>query len=95
MIGGLGGPHKRPAEDPSSGPAPKERPPAATGSFYDYSVVIKGQKRPMRTYSPNEINSNMSAILGGRYEEIKVLASGDLLVKRNCSSRYWVPEIPH
>ena len=78
MIGGLGGPHKRPAEDPSSGPAPKKRPPAATGSFYDYSVVIKGQKRLMRTYSLNDIHTNMSEILGGRYEEIKVLASGAL-----------------
>ena len=81
MLGGSGGSCKRASNEPTAGPACKEKTPDYTGNFDEFSVRIKGVKRSMRLYNPIEINRNLYNFLGGKYKDIKVLSSGDLLVK--------------
>ena len=81
MLGGSGGSCKRASNDPTAGPARKEKPPDNTGNADEFSVRVKGVKRSMRLYNPIEINRNLHNFLGGKYKDIKVLTSGDLLVK--------------
>ena len=81
MAGSSGGASKRAANEPLTGPASKEKHSAPATSTNDYSVVIKGLSRSMRTYNPVLLNRNLCKMLGGNYADIKVLPSGDLYVR--------------
>ena len=87
MAGKSGGSCKRASDEPLSGPVSKGK---SSSTFSDsaHAAVIKGTKRPMRSYNPIEINRNLLKFLGGSVSDIRILPSGDLFVKCTDSSQF-------
>ena len=81
MTGKSGVSCKRAADEAPAGPASKDRPSTSSGTSNDCSVVVKGVDRSMRSYNPIALNRNLCKFLGGSYADIKVLPSGDLLIR--------------
>ena len=55
-------------------------------STEELAVIISGKERRLSSYNPLFVNRQLNKLLGGSYEGIRVLSSGDLALQR--SNRY-------